>query len=222
MCAIKVGGARRAPGFTQHVSELLNFEPFSLGEPEKEDALDEALQVEVSADSVDYVMPENIVGTRAMKRKIKQVLEKYARRFRKTVAKEAANMKPMVLKVDTQKWEDSKETTRRYRPQSDAKHDEIDRQCKKLLDLGVIQHSTSSHWSQVLLVPKPDGKWRFCLDFRYLNACTEMEGGAIPIIHEMLRRIGAKKPKYFAVSNRFYQRISPSAASRRIAKIYRF
>ena len=26
-----------------------------------------------------------------------------------------------------------------------------------------------------------------------------MEGGAIPIIHEMLRRIGAKKPKYFAV-----------------------
>jgi hypothetical protein len=52
VCAISVGGARRAPGFTQHVSELLNFEPFSLGEPEKEDALDEALQVEVSADTV--------------------------------------------------------------------------------------------------------------------------------------------------------------------------
>jgi hypothetical protein len=78
VCAITVGGARRAPGFTQHVSELLNFEPFSLGEPEKEDALDEALQVEVSADTVDFVMPENIVGTRAMKRNIKRVLEKYA------------------------------------------------------------------------------------------------------------------------------------------------
>ena len=98
VCAITVGGARRAPGFTQHVSELLNFEPFSLGEPEKEDALDEALHVEVSADAVDFVMPENIVGTRAMKRKIKRVLERYAQRFRKTVAKEAANMKPMVSK----------------------------------------------------------------------------------------------------------------------------
>jgi hypothetical protein len=31
-----------------------------------------------------------------------------------------------------------------------------------------------------------------CLDFRYLNA-TEMEGGAIPIIHERNLRIGAKK-----------------------------
>ena len=41
---------------TQHVSELLNFEQFSLGEPDLEDALDEALQVDVSADTVDFVM----------------------------------------------------------------------------------------------------------------------------------------------------------------------
>ena len=59
----------------------------------------------MSTDSVDSVRTENIVGTRSVKRKIKQVLKKYALRVRKTVAKEAANRKPMVLKVDTSKWE---------------------------------------------------------------------------------------------------------------------
>jgi len=41
-----------------------------------------------------------------------------------------------------------------------------------LLCLGVIEVSHAAALSQVHLVPKPDGKWSFTLDFVQLNACT--------------------------------------------------
>ena len=43
-----------------------------------------------------------------------------------------------------------------------------------------------------------------------------MEGGVLPLIAEMLRRIGIKKPKYFAVIDFTI----PSADRRRIAEVY--
>ena len=48
----------------------------------------------------------------------------------------------------------------------------IREQVDALLHLGVIEISYAPKWSQVHLVPKPDGKWRFALDFIRLNAYT--------------------------------------------------
>ena len=45
-------------------------------------------------------------------------------------------------------------------------------QVDALLRLGVIEASHAPIWSQVRIVPKPDGKWRFVLDFTRLNAYT--------------------------------------------------
>ena len=45
--------------------------------------------------------------------------------------------------------------------------------------------------STFTVVPKPDGKWRFTLDFVQLNACTgALEGWPIPNISDTLKRIG--------------------------------
>ena len=50
-----------------------------------------------------------------------------------------------------------------------------------------------------LLVPKPNDKWRLCVDYKKLNKISRVERWPIPNIKEMLYRIGDKRPKYFAV-----------------------
>ena len=42
---------------------------------------------------------------------------------------------------------------------------EVDKQIKDVEQRGVIEKSTSPYSSPILLVPKPDGSYRFCADF---------------------------------------------------------
>ena len=63
----------------------------------------------------------------------------------------------------------------------------------------MIEESQAMHVSQVLLTPKTDGTYRFCIDFRALNDASTSNGWPLPRIKEMLARLGLSKPKYFAV-----------------------
>ena len=56
-----------------------------------------------------------------------------------------------------------------------------------------IEPSQASHYSQVLLVPKPDGSSRMCVNYIALNACTDVSF-PIPNIRQLFVRMGTKKP----------------------------
>ena len=61
---------------------------------------------------------------------------------------------------------------------------------KRLLDLGLIQSSTSPWASNPVFVRKRDGQWRFCLDYRLLNAETVFDPFPIPRMDEFLESAG--------------------------------
>jgi len=71
----------------------------------------------------------------------------------------------------------------RYPP---AIKDEIEKQVTEMLKSGIIQHSVSPFSSSVLLVKMKDHTWRFCVDFRHLNAITMKSKYPVPIIDEFL------------------------------------
>jgi hypothetical protein len=67
-----------------------------------------------------------------------------------------------------------------------AHKDELERQCAAMIDQGIVRRSDSPFSSSVLLVKKPDGSWRFCVDYRALNALTIKDAFPIPVVEELL------------------------------------
>ena len=73
----------------------------------------------------------------------------------------------------------------------------INEQVEKMLDRGIIEKSTSPWVSPVVLVKKKDGSWRFCVDYRRLNAITTKDVYPLPRIEEALARLEGSA--YFSI-----------------------
>ena len=71
----------------------------------------------------------------------------------------------------------------RYPP---ALRDEIEKQVADMLQQGLIQPSSSLFSSPVLLVKKKDGSYRFCVDFRHLNAMTMKSKFPVPVFDQLV------------------------------------
>ena len=72
----------------------------------------------------------------------------------------------------------------------EARREAIQAEVRRMLQLGVIEESRSAWSSPVVLVPKPDGSYRFCNDFRRLNDASEFDAYPMPRMDELIERLG--------------------------------
>lgn len=75
----------------------------------------------------------------------------------------------------------------------------IQKEVEEMLKNNIIQPSSSSWASPVVLVKKKDGKMRFCVDYRKLNEVTEKDVYPLPRIDDTLDTLSGAK--YFSVAD---------------------
>ncbi len=156
-------------------------------------------------DSSNLETPDEIIamitfeGSPWLQEQLRSLCREYIDIFSTSVRSLPAQVDPMVIEIDRTKWEVPRNRLP-PRHHSAEKQLAIRTQVNKLLELGVIEESQASEWSQVHPVPKSDGSWRLTIDFVQLNAATKgLEGWPIPNILETLTRLGTLKPTCFGL-----------------------
>lgn len=81
----------------------------------------------------------------------------------------------------------------RYRPVPPSLYQELQALLKNMLESGVVRESASPWAAPIVLVKKKDGSWRFCVDYRKLNALTHKDAYPLPRIEESLTGLKAAK-----------------------------
>ena len=77
----------------------------------------------------------------------------------------------------------------RYYPMSPARLKEVYEELDKMLEQGVVSPSKSAWSSPIILLDKSDGKKRFCVDFRKVNAVTKRDAYPLPHVTSILDRL---------------------------------
>jgi len=72
--------------------------------------------------------------------------------------------------------------------------DVVKAELQKLLDVNFIYPISDSKWvSPLVVVPKKNGKWRICVDYRELNKATQKDNFPLPFIDQVLDTLVGKK-----------------------------
>ena len=69
---------------------------------------------------------------------------------------------------------------------SPEKRQALDEELDRLLDLGKIEPSDSPWAAPVVMVPKKNGKYRMCVDYRKLNTVTKVDAFPMPTVDDIL------------------------------------
>lgn len=124
--------------------------------------------------------------TLEQRNKVKQIIDEYFETV-KDIKLGCTNLIEHEIKTN------SPPIKQRYYPVSPFMQQKIDKEIDKMLELDVIEPSTSGWSSPILMVPKKDSTYRFVVDFRKLNAVTEKCAYPLPYISSVLDSLGNAK-----------------------------
>ncbi len=80
-----------------------------------------------------------------------------------------------------------------------ATQDEVERHVEIMLWADIIEHSTSQYNNPIFLVKKPDGSFRFVVDFHSLNSIINPITFSHQYISDLINSL--RGPKYFSVAD---------------------
>ena len=205
-------------------------DPFSLEElAEIEDDELQAIPTELlinsttanasSAEAWKKLLTTQLFGPEGLQAKLRSLLSEFQMIFSATISPTAAKLPEFEIEIDEQQWRD-KRNAGPVRHQTQQRQEVMKEMMTILMLNGIIQPSTASYYSHGFVVPKKTpGQWRLVIDYRILNLLTrDMEHWPIPHIKKLMARIGARRPKYFAVLDLTsgYHQILMSAKAREL------
>ena len=120
--------------------------------------------------------------------KLKELVDEFKDVFPDTLPKGRPPKRDIVHEIRTEKG--VKPPSRPPYRLGPAEQDEMEEQLKDLLAQGFIRPSASPYGAPVLFVPKKDGRWRMCIDYRALNKQTVKDQFPLPRIDSLLERLG--------------------------------
>lgn len=139
------------------------------------------------------------------------------KKYRKTFYQESENLSfthKIKHKINTTHEDPIYVKSYRY---PEIHREEVDKQIKEMLEQEIIRHSTSPYSAPIWVVPKKEDasgiqKWRIVVDYRKLNNITIDDKYPIPIMDEILDKLG--RCMYFTtldLTKGFYQiEVEPS------------
>jgi len=77
----------------------------------------------------------------------------------------------------------------RYYPVSPKIQEAIYAEVDKMLAAGIIEPSRSEWSSPIVMIRKPNGTYRFCLDFRKLNSVSKKDAYPLPYMNAILDKL---------------------------------
>ena len=102
--------------------------------------------------------------------------------------------------IEESDWYTNRKNKQPPRIQIIAKQYKIRKFILKAIANAIIQPSNAPSWSHPHLEKKKDGEtYRFCIDWKGLNAQTESNGWPLLNIRQIIDRLGTKKANFFAV-----------------------
>ena len=126
-----------------------------------------------------------------VRKELDAVLQEYAELFPEQLPKGKPPKRAVEFEIRVK--EDTTPPSKPPYRLSPKEHEELQAQIDDLLAQGHIRPSNSPYGAPVLFVPKKDGRWRMCVDYRALNKQTIRDQYPLPRIDDLLDRLGRAK-----------------------------